>query len=164
MIETKRLFLQKFQASDLDTYYNLMHQSDVYQWLGKGKEISKDHAKKMIDYYDFHWNKYQIGTWAVFLKDTKACIGHCGFNYVKDLDEFELLYAFGKQYWHKGYATESAKAAMDWLKKDMKLKKIIALSYPKNQRSIHVIEKLGFDYMNEITLFNTQLNLYKQEL
>lgn len=94
MIETERLILRLFSKQDIEDYYSILKQSSVYKWLGKGTEKTKDQVMKIINYDLNHWNQHGLGTLAVVLKDNHTLIGHCGFSYIKELDQYELLYAF----------------------------------------------------------------------
>ena len=41
-------------------------------------------------------------------------IGHGGLNYVPEFDETEVLWALHPDAWGQGYATEMARAALDY--------------------------------------------------
>jgi ribosomal-protein-alanine N-acetyltransferase len=161
MVETKRLILRKFMLSDVKDYHQILKNRSVYEWLGKGAEKTEEQVKKIIKYDLDHWENHQLGTWAVILKETNELIGHCGFGMIKAHNQYELLYAFSPEFWGKGYATEAGKASLKWLKNHTSIKSIIALSYPNNQRSIHVIEKLGFTYQKKTHLFGVDLYMYQ---
>ncbi|MFP4478697.1 MAG: GNAT family N-acetyltransferase [Nanoarchaeota archaeon] len=163
-IKTDRLILRLFDENDIDSYYNILKQKTVYQWLGKGQEISKEHVKKIIKNNLNHWKKHKIGTWAVILKSDNSLIGHCGFNYLKELNHYELLYAFDQNHWGKGYGSEACQLAIHWLKAEGNIKNILALSYPNNHRSIHVIKKLGFHEVGTETLFGVNLLVYQKSI
>lgn len=161
MVETDRLLLRKFKASDVKDYHRILKNKAVYEWLGKGTEKTEEQVKKIIDYDLAHWENHGLGTWAVVLKESNTLIGHCGFGMIKELNQYELLYAFSPEYWGKGYATEAGVASLEWLKNHTSIQSIIALSYLNNQRSIHVIEKLGFTYQKQTHLFGVDLNMYQ---
>ncbi len=56
--------------------------------------------------------KWGFGLWAVILKETDEMIGQCGLTMQpwKDREVLEIGYLFERTYWHRGYATEAAKA------------------------------------------------------
>ncbi|MGE4571819.1 MAG: GNAT family N-acetyltransferase [Candidatus Izemoplasmatales bacterium] len=160
MIETDRLLLREFKDFDLQSYYQIMKEKSVCQWLGKGGQRTKEHVLKMIQYYKNHWLKHHIGNFAVIEKSSQELIGHCGFNYIEELEAYELLYAFSPNHWYKGYASEAAMLCLQWLKKHSNIHKLYALSYPDNERSIKVINKLGFQYCEDKVLFGVNLRVY----
>ena len=149
MIETQRLLLRQFTQEDLKAYHQVLKQKAVYKWLGKGTKITKEHVSRIINHDQTHWHRHQLGTWAVVLKASSQLIGHCGFTMVKDLNQYELLYAFSPSFWGKGYATEACLVSIKWLHYHTDIDTIIALSYLNNQPSIHIIEKLGFQFIKE---------------
>ena len=58
-------------------------------------------------------------------------------------------YRFFQKHWGKGYATESAKAVMDYGVNTLKLKNIVAQAAKENTASIKVIKKLGFVFLED---------------
>lgn len=76
-----------------------------------------------------------------------SLIGFIGLNFLEWETPFtpavEIGWRLGSQYWGNGYATEGAKACLEYGFKICNLKEIIALTVPDNKRSIHLMEKLG---------------------
>ena len=70
-------------------------------------------------------------------------------KYLVDKDETDLGYRFIKQYWCKGYATESASACLDDGFKRLKLDKINAIAVKDNTASINVFKKLSLNYVRD---------------
>lgn len=66
-------------------------------------------------------------------------------------DEYDIGYRFFKQHWGKGYATESAKAAMDYGFGTLKLDRIIGRARVENPASINVFNKLGMRFVEPYT-------------
>lgn len=160
-IITKRLILRKFKKADYDEYCNILGNDEVSKWLGTGKKIDAQKVKKMMSNFKAHWSDRGYGVWAVVEKQSNKLIGHCGLNYFKDLDKTELLYAFDEKYWGRGYATESAKAVVEYTRENLTLSKLTAIAYPENIGSRKVIEKAGFTYMGNREFFGTNLAYYE---
>ena len=53
---------------------------------------------------------------------------------------------------NKGYATEAARAVVEWAKSFLKVKRIWAFAVKENKASIHVMEKLGMKFEKEFTV------------
>ena len=53
------------------------------------------------------------------------------------------------EFWGKGYATEAARASVEFGKKNIGLKEIIGLTDPLNIASQRVLEKCGFKVIGE---------------
>ncbi len=58
--------------------------------------------------------------------------------------EAELSFWLGRSYWGQGYVQEAAKVALEDAARYWDLKSARAAAMSKNQRSIRVLEKLGF--------------------
>lgn len=66
------------------------------------------------------------------------------FDDLKDmLQDTEVMYALKKQYWHKGYAAECARALAEYAFNELNLDKVIFEIRPENMPSRRVAEKLG---------------------
>jgi len=55
----------------------------------------------------------------------------------------EVAWRLARPFWDRGYATESARAAVDYGFDELGLREIVALTVPANQRSRRVMERLG---------------------
>ena len=85
--------------------------------------------------------------WAAELKATGDMMGFIGLQYTDWKAHFtpavEIGWRLGSQYWGNGYATEGAKAALDFGFNQIGLSEIVSLTVPGNKRSIRVMEKIG---------------------
>lgn len=163
-IYTERLILRRFNQSDFENYYDILKQEEVTKWLGAGKRKSKEDVKNMMTTFQNHWDKNNYGVWAVIKKEDNRLIGHCGLKPLEDIQEIELLYAFDPKFWGNGYATESARTIIKVAQDELKLKRLVAIVYPNNNKSCNVIEKLGFQYKGEQEHFGVKLFYYELEL
>lgn len=166
-IETERLYLRPFDIEkDLAAYADIMGENEVGKWLPKGEGHTLEETERFMNYIIKHWEKYNYGIWAVVDKETGCLLGHCGLNFVKDLSETEVLYAFGKHARGKGYATEAANASLKYAFEGLDFDHIIALAKTLNKASINVIEKLGLKYIKDMKLFDMEVkyfNITKEE-
>jgi RimJ/RimL family protein N-acetyltransferase len=82
-------------------------------------------------------------------------IGSCGVSRSGDPDEsvYELGYWLGMPYWGLGYASEAARAVMDWARDQLGAKAFVAGHYADNPASGHVLRKLGFVPTGSVELF-----------
>lgn len=81
---------------------------------------------------------------AVILTPQSVLIGGCGI-YVSNPDwrEGSIGYVFNRNYWGKGYATETAKALLKFGFQQLNQHRIYAYCNPANDASAHVLEKIG---------------------
>jgi ribosomal-protein-alanine N-acetyltransferase len=85
-------------------------------------------------------------------KSSDQVIGHCGLleKEVDGTDEIEVIYILKSSEWGKGYATEIAKAIIDYAFVKRKLERLIALIEPENAASEHVAVKIGMKLEKEV--------------
>ena len=73
----------------------------------------------------------------------------------------EIGYRFKKKHWGKGYATEAAKASIDYGFEMMQLDVIYGMTHADNFGSQNVFKKLGLKYINDFELDNEPHKWYE---
>ncbi len=160
-IETERLFIRPFTVDDIDAAYQMNLDEKVNKYTGDGGIVSREEIeRRIIEHVLGDYQKYGFGRLAVELKKDKTFIGFAGLKYLEDMHEVDLGYRFISQYWGKGYATESARACLKLGFNKLELEKIIAMVLPVNTASIHVLEKLQFNFDRDIIEDNEVAKLY----
>ena len=153
-IETERLYLRQWQASDFAPFAEMNANPEVMKYFPKllTTSMSNTIARKcqsLID--DNGW-----GFWAVSLKETDAFIGMVGLNHAHADMPFspavEIAWRLHNNYWGLGYATEAAQAALRFAFDILELSDVVAFTAVINKRSQLVMERLG--------MTNTQENFY----
>ena len=69
----------------------------------------------------------------------------------KDQTGYMIGWDLAFEHHNKGYATEAAKAIVDWAKNFLKVKRIWAFAVKENKASIRIMEKLGMKFEKEYT-------------
>ncbi|MDF3054985.1 MAG: hypothetical protein K0Q74_892 [Gammaproteobacteria bacterium] len=145
IIETERLILRTWKKEDAQSYFQINQDPKVIEFLPG--PLTMEEVRDFILAMNDRNSKYGYGLWAVELKKTGEFIGFIGLEY-KDWESHftpavEVGWRLGSQYWGKGYATEGARAALDYGFKKCGLKEIVSVTVPANIRSIRVIQKIG---------------------
>lgn len=142
--ETSRLTLREFELSDAEKMWELNSDPDVIKFTGDPPFDSIEKAGEFIkNYKDYSENGY--GRWAVIAKDKNDFVGWCGLKLNED-NFVDIGFRFFKKDWNKGYATESAKACLDYGFSDLNLNEIIGRASSENTASIRVLKKLSMDF------------------
>ncbi len=148
--QTQRCTIREMGVFDVDDLYELYDSPLVTRYMEglfeeKDKEIQyiQDYIKNVYEYYDF-------GTWLVHRKEDGHLIGRAGFNYRPGFDEVELGFIIGEPYWGKGYAYEVCSHLMEIGRSVYGFEKVQALVKKENEASVHLLEKLGFSFEEEI--------------
>ena len=162
-LETERLIIRPFTPDDLDDIHRILDLE-----LGEadfGAEGAKAHGERRewlqwtVLGYEQLARLYQppYGDRAIVRRDTRELIGACG--YVPCLDvfgqlasdraarfastEFGLFWAISPAHQRRGYATEAARALIDYAFKQLHLGRIVATTSYDNAASVGVMRKLG---------------------
>ena len=146
-IETKRLILRPFRKTDAvdvqrlagefevaDTTLNIPHpypMKAAVEWI-------QSHPGKLK-------NKSEI-IFAITLESDESLIGSIGLILDLKHNQAEMGYWIGKPYWNSGYATEAAKAMLDFAFYQLELKKVHAHYMSRNPASGRVMQKIGMKH------------------
>lgn len=160
--QTKRLYLREFVEKDAMHFFEINNDPDVIKYTGDGPFNSMEEATNFLKNYE-EYKKNNMGRWAVCLKNSDEFLGWCGLKYHPDKKIVEVGFRFYKKHWNKGYATEAAKASIDYGFKHLKLMEIYAHAHVKNYMSHKVIEKCGMQYVKQFDYDGIPANLYKIE-
>ena len=162
VIETERLYLRQWQASDFAVFAEINADPEVMKYFPKlltpkVSDIIASKCQQLIA--NQGW-----GLWAVSLKDSTKTyddfIGFVGLNDTHADMSFapavEIAWRLHKDYWGQGYATEAARAALNFAFTELSLDEVVSFTAVINERSQLVMERLG--------MMNTRANFYHPAL
>jgi ribosomal-protein-alanine N-acetyltransferase len=163
VVETERLLLRELNADDAEDFYRLNLNPNVIRYTGDAAFRNVEEAKAFLENYaDYIINGY--GRWAVIHKARHEFIGWCGLKYDSASDETDIGFRFFEEEWNKGFATESARACIDYGFTKINLETIIGRAMSENKASINVLEKTGLKFVSEFRFdLNHQGVIYKIE-
>lgn len=143
ILETERLYLRQMDQGDFQSLcYILQDEETMYAYEGAfcDKEV-----QEWLDRQLARYQKWGFGLWAVILKETGEMIGQCGLTMQpwKDREVLEIGYLFRRQYWHKGYATESARACRQYAFDTLDSKEVCSIIRDTNLPSQKVALRNG---------------------
>lgn len=161
VIHTKRLFMRKPIIEDVDQFYSIVKEEAVGKWLAKSKGMSKEEVKDYIMQLISHWEQYGFGVWLLVNRNTGELLGHCGLRKIDATGEIEIMYLLDPEYWGNGYASEAAKASIQYAKEMMNVKRIIARVKVANENSKKLLRNLGFIYTHEVDYSGRLLSYFE---
>ena len=167
MLETERLVLRQFTVEDADFIFVLLNEPSWIQNIGDRHIRTLDDARAYIVNGPMKsYEKNGFGLWAIVLKETNEIIGMCGLIRRETLEDVDIGYALLPRFWSNGYAVEAARAAKDYAKDVVGLRRLVAIVDPANEGSIRVIEKIGLRYEKLVRLSadDIDLKLFGMEL
>lgn len=147
LIETPRLYLREFELSDARDMFELNSDKEVIKYTGDDHFSLESEALNFIKNYD-HYKTHGFGRWAVILKENNKFIGWNGLKLNEDND-IDIGFRFFKEYWGRGFASESAKAVLDYGLNVLKIEYIVGRAAPENIASVRVLEKLGMKFIKQ---------------
>lgn len=150
MLETERLILRPMTEADIEDVFILRRDDEVMRYI-REPVLSRREAEDWINLISSRWAKDEIGFCSVFEKQSGKFAGWCGLWQLKENREIEVGYAMVKEFWGKGFASEAARAFLEYGFDKLKLEKIVAVARPENAGSRRVMEKIGmrFDYVGK---------------
>lgn len=83
-------------------------------------------------------------------KETRTVIGAASFKGPPDTNgSVEIAYGIVPSFEGRGYATEAARALVEYAQRDEKVRQIIAHTMPEANASTHVLRQCGFAFAGE---------------
>jgi len=135
-METERLIIRRFCINDWNDLYEYLSQEETVKYEPYElftEEASKDEALKRSENDSF---------WAVCLKSSGKLIGNI-YLAEQAFETWELGYVFNVEFLGYGYATEAARALIDYSFEEKAAHRIVAMCNPLNERSWRLLERLG---------------------
>ena len=151
MIKTDRLVLRKFQISDAAEALHNSQRPNVAHFMSDMVLPDEEAATKWIEWINsrFSYDEPFIA-FAIVLEETQTCFGLIALAPKEELNgEVEIVFSIADEYQGKGYATEAGKAIIEWGFSNCELDYIVAIVKLDNIASMRVIEKLGFQRIEQ---------------
>jgi RimJ/RimL family protein N-acetyltransferase len=79
-------------------------------------------------------------------------LGRVGLRYWAQFDETEVGWTLRPETWGRGYASEAARACLDWGFRQFEFEYLTAMIRPDNASSLRVAERLGMTPLREDVL------------
>ena len=152
IVETPRLLLRLPRESDAERFVNIHQDPEVLEQkqvtltapIG-GLEVGLKNVNRMLR----HWDQRGYGQWAVVERLSGQVIGCVGLFHPDGWPGIDLGWIFHRSRWGHGFATEAARAAIQWAWDRGDIDHIISLIAPHDLRSIRVAVKIGEQFERE---------------
>ena len=159
IFETERLIIRPFEIDDLNDVYRLIYSdAEVCEHYSSDGTRTLEETREWLTFRVMEPKYSDFYGWAVVHKADNQFIGlvrlEAGPNFwyrFKDNPnpryndvEVELSFAFGKEYWGKGYATEGCQAVIKYAFLELKIPRLVGGASLENERSARLQERLGF--------------------
>ncbi|HPF54437.1 MAG TPA: GNAT family N-acetyltransferase [Eubacteriales bacterium] len=143
MIKTKRLRLVPFDIGYAEDLYELWSDFEVVRYTYTPLMKSIDECAAMIRTQIDRTDKTFTDRFVILLNDKAiGMVGCVVMNTEKSL--FGLYYQLKRRYWGNGYASECARAVIEYVFEGYPEATIIADAVSANNASLSVLKKVGF--------------------
>jgi RimJ/RimL family protein N-acetyltransferase len=143
ILETRRLLLRKFTLQDAEALFAVLGDPVVMEFYPA--PLDRPGVEGWIARNLQRYQSDGHGLWAVVLRDSGELIGDCGciVQEVENKSEIEVGYHMRRNFWGQGYATEAARACVEYAYTKLGAKRVISMIRPPNRSSRRVAEKNG---------------------
>lgn len=149
-IRTERILLRPWTLEDVDVLHSLWTAPEVRRYLWDDAVIARDVAQEIVENHLRTADEQAIGYWAIQVPPASEAqlVGFCGFRFIDDGPDIELMYGLRGECWGKGFATESCSAILDYLWRGTDFARVYARADPPNARSVDVMCRLGMTHLS----------------
>ncbi len=146
--QTHRLHLRRWRPGDRAPFARLNADPRVVEFFpARARQPESD---AFADRIEAHFQQHGFGLWAVEVPGKSPFAGYVGLAIPAFDAPFtpcvEVGWRLDPAHWNQGYATEGARAALDFGFRWLRLEQIVSFTVPGNARSRRVMEKLGMTH------------------
>jgi ribosomal-protein-alanine N-acetyltransferase len=149
IIETQRLGLRSWSDADQTSFAEMNGDPQVMQFFPR--TLSPQESLESLRRILLHFEKNKFGLLVVEHKESGQFMGFTGFQ-IPGFESFftpavEIGWRFKKQYWGQGFATEAARACLDYGFQTLEMKKIVSFTAAENKPSENLMKRIGMSYV-----------------
>ena len=146
-LETERLLLRPFRLEDADAVAAFCNSEPVYRHtLSLPHPYTADCARSWIGSHAENFRSERGYEYAVTDKADGRLYGCVGLSHHAAHHNGELGYWFGEPHWGRGYATEAARALIDFAFSVKGYHRVYARHFADNPASGRVMQKCGMRF------------------
>jgi ribosomal-protein-alanine N-acetyltransferase len=149
IIETPRLRLRPLTDADMEPVLAMLADPEVLRYVSP-VPIPRASAEAAVTHYRGLLEAKGYGYWAI---EVNGGASYAGIIMLQDVNftaaftpAIEVGWLLPREHWGNGYATEGARAALDYAFTTLKLDEVVALTAAGNIPSQRVMERLGMTH------------------
>ncbi len=169
VIETARLKLRGYCATDFETASAIWSDEAVFRFLGR--PFTREEVWTRLLRYVGHWQMLGYGFWAIEEKASGSFIGEGGIcDFRRDITwpdcvsaadaTHEIGWALGAAHHGRGLATEAVAAMAAWADRHFGGARTICIINPVNVPSLRVAEKCGYGEISSVRYKDNDLKVF----
>ncbi len=150
-LSTKRLLLRSWRDADLPAFAELNADPRVMEFFPA--LLTRAESDARVEKIREHFDRHGFGLWAVEVVGVAEFIGFVGLAVPAFEAQFtpcvEIGWRLAFAHWGRGYATEAAGAALDFVFQQLALDEVVSFTVPANVRSRKVMGRLGMTHSRD---------------
>ena len=147
-METERLILRSWKYDDRESFAEINGNKTVMRYFPATLSVEESNA--FVDRINAEFEETGYGLYAVEIKEAGEFIGYVGFHHFTFDAPFspgwEIGWRISDRFWHKGYATEAAKACLDYAREKRFCDRLHSFTAVTNIPSENVMKRIGMSY------------------
>lgn len=159
----KGVSLRYMIEQDIPVIQTILADQQVTEMTDIPHPFPKDGAKRWVEFVNQAYLKGDCYPFAILYNGEFA--GTIVINTInRGLSSAEIDYWLSRDYWRKGIATQAVALATQFAHKELGLKMLECLVLTRNEGSIKVLERNGFNKVEQFTLLNPYTQLGTKHL
>ncbi len=151
IFKSERLGFRNWRDTDLTEFAKINADLEVMEHFPK--PLKEKETLEFIERLKNHYIKNGYTYFATEVLNTGEFIGFIGLAFQDYKTDFtpavDIGWRLKRSAWGKGYATEGAKACLEFAFNKLNLEAIISTCTEKNSKSEHVMQKIGMQKLGE---------------
>jgi len=160
VLETERLFLRHLTTDDVDAIFAVIGDPETMKFYSQ--TFTRDDAVRWVARSQERYCSDGYGLFAVVLKSSGEVIGDCGLvrQDIEGESMLEVGYHVRRDHWGHGYATEAARACLNYAFRNLAADKVVSLILPENLPSRGVAERNGMTIERQVSFHGSPHLMY----
>jgi [ribosomal protein S5]-alanine N-acetyltransferase len=143
---TDRLTLRELTDADTSALHRIFGDAETMRHIGRTRQPKPDleATARVLQSFRRHAELHGFSMCAIDERDGDEVVGVAGLDWVEGHGpDVQVDYILRRDRWGRGYATEVLRELLRLGHDELGLERIVALAYPENDASRHVMEKAG---------------------
>jgi RimJ/RimL family protein N-acetyltransferase len=160
-LRTERLLMRPPEESDADALLDLHQDAAMLRMFGP---IGRVEVEEWIAQSRADWAARGYGRVVTFDRDDGTFLGRGGLRHRPEFDEIDIAWSLTPAARGRGIATESARAWIDWGRRELDVPYLTAMIDDWNTASAAVAERLGMERLRDDVLDGDQYVIWATPL
>jgi RimJ/RimL family protein N-acetyltransferase len=156
-VHTERLLLRPVTVDDAPDLAAVYADPEVARFV---RGLVLDGTRAQLQRFVDEWATRGIGIFAIVDGETGEFLGRSGVKYWPEFDFTEVGWVLRRDVWGRGYATEAARASLDFAFAHSDLDRVTAIIAKGNDASVAVARRLGMQPWRDDVVFETECTIF----